>query len=71
MPSAFSFVRSRISLLANFFFIMYNKIYVGDNMLIIGSHVSFNSKDQLLGSLNQSLEYLFSPFSIGKNGTTS
>ena len=26
-------------------------------MLIIGSHVSFNSKDQLLGSLNQSLEY--------------
>lgn len=36
---------------------MYNKIYVGDNMLIIGSHVSFNSKDQLLGSLNQSLEY--------------
>ena len=26
-------------------------------MLIIGSHVGFNSKDQLLGSLNQSLSY--------------
>ena len=26
-------------------------------MLIIGSHVGFNSKDQLLGSLNQALEY--------------
>ncbi len=26
-------------------------------MLIIGSHVNFGSKDQLLGSLNQSLEY--------------
>ena len=26
-------------------------------MLLIGSHVGFNSKDQLLGSLNQSLEY--------------
>ena len=26
-------------------------------MLIIGSHVNFGSKDQLLGSLNQSLGY--------------
>ena len=26
-------------------------------MLVIGSHVGFNSKDQLLGSLNQALEY--------------
>ena len=26
-------------------------------MLVIGSHVGFNSKDQLMGSLNQALEY--------------
>ena len=26
-------------------------------MLIIGSHVGFNSKDQLVGSLNQALSY--------------
>ena len=26
-------------------------------MLTIGSHVSFNSKDQLLGSLNEALSY--------------
>ena len=30
---------------------------MGDIMLIIGSHVNFGSKDQLLGSLNQSLGY--------------
>ena len=26
-------------------------------MLIIGSHVDFNSKDQLMGALNQALSY--------------
>jgi deoxyribonuclease-4 len=35
---------------------IYNKCG-GDNMLIIGSHVNFGSKEQLLGSLNQALSY--------------
>ena len=30
---------------------------MGDVMLIIGSHVGFNSNDQLLGSLNLALSY--------------
>ena len=37
------------------FFLLY--YLFGDNMLIIGSHVSFNSKDQLMGSLDQALSY--------------
>lgn len=44
---------------SSFYFV---KIGLGDFMLIIGSHVSFNSKDQLLGSLCEALSYKANTF---------
>lgn len=50
--------------------ILYN--YSGDNMnLIIGSHVSFNNKKQLLGSVEEALSYDANTFMIYTGGAQS